>query len=159
MIGLELGADDYVVKPFSPRELVARVKAVFRRTQSAPSTSVLNLGALQIDSNAMCVYVRGEPICTTATEFRLLEALIQSSGRVIARHRLLELIWGSTRNVDPRSVDVYISRLRDKIEEDPKNPRYLQTMRGVGYRFVAHIEEDEVRSVRGAEAKDKVIVK
>jgi DNA-binding response OmpR family regulator len=143
VVGLELGADDYIVKPFSPRELVARVKAVFRRTQAEPTSVVLNCGALQVDLNAMTVFVRGDAIYTTTTEFRLLEVLIRSSGRVIARQRLLELIWGSSRNVDPRSVDVYISRLREKIEQDPKSPRYLQTMRGVGYRFVAHTEEEE----------------
>lgn len=134
--GLELGADDYITKPFSTRELLARVKAVLRRFErpSAPAT-VLAFDKIEIDANAMQLKVNGELVTTTATEFRLLDYLARHPGRVFSRDQLLDAVWGDARFVTPRSVDVYVRRIREKIEHDPEDPRYLVTMRGAGYRF------------------------
>jgi two-component system phosphate regulon response regulator PhoB len=135
VLGLETGADEYITKPFSPRELVARIKAVLRRRERALSPPRLQFGELEIDTAAMVVRRNGEPISTTTTEFKILLTLASSPGRVITRARLLELVWGDAQ-LDPHSIDVYVSRLRGKIEPDPENPTILQTVRGVGYRFV-----------------------
>ncbi|HEV2463980.1 MAG TPA: response regulator transcription factor [Acidobacteriaceae bacterium] len=134
--GLELGADDYITKPFSTRELLARVKAVLRRFErpSAPA-AVISFDDVLIDANAMQLRVRGELATTTATEFRLLDYLARHPGRVFSRDQLLDAVWGDARFVTPRSVDVYVRRIREKIEKDPEDPRYLVTMRGAGYRF------------------------
>jgi DNA-binding response OmpR family regulator len=133
--GLELGADDYVSKPFSPRELVARVKAVLRRVEHEPETRVFRNDELELDTGAMTLKVRGKAVPLTATEFRLLEHFTANPGRVYTRELLLDAVWRDTSFVTPRSVDVYIRRLREKIERDPESPRYLKTMRGAGYRF------------------------
>ncbi len=135
VIGLELGADDYIVKPFSPRELVARVKAVLRRFERPLSPTPLSLGDINIDPGSMVLSVRGKTIPTTATEFRLLEYFARHAGRVFSRDQLLDSVWRDTAFVTPRSVDVYVRRIREKIEPDPENPRYLKTVRGAGYRF------------------------
>lgn len=135
VLGLDLGADDYITKPFGTRELVARVKAVLRRFERPSTTSVISFEDVVIDANAMQLKVRGEVITTTATEFRLLDYLAHHPGRVFSRDRLLDAVWGDARFVTPRSVDVYVRRIREKIEIDPENPRYLKTVRGAGYRF------------------------
>jgi two-component system phosphate regulon response regulator PhoB len=136
--GLELGADDYITKPFGTRELVARVRAVLRRFQPAETQaglSVVKVEDLEIDGSAMELRVKGEIVPTTATEFRLLDYLARHPARVFSRDQLLDAVWGDARFVTPRSVDVYVRRIREKIEVDPEAPRYLKTMRGAGYRF------------------------
>ena len=135
VLGLELGGDDYISKPFSPRELVARVKAVLRRFEPPLPSAVRQLGELCIDTGAMTLQVRGNSIATTATEFRLLDYFARHTGRVFTRDQLLDAVWRDTAFVSPRSVDVYVRRLREKIERDPEDPEYLKTVRGIGYRF------------------------
>jgi two-component system phosphate regulon response regulator PhoB len=135
VLGLEMGADDYITKPFATRELVARVRAVLRRFERPESISVIRFEEVVIDANAMQLTVRGAVMPTTATEFRLLDYLARHPGRVFSRDHLLDAVWGDARFVTPRSVDVYVSRIREKIEADPENPRHLKTVRGAGYRF------------------------
>ena len=134
--GLELGGDDYITKPFSPRELVARIRTVLRGLgHSAAGAEVLRLGDLEIDVSSMTVQVEGRNVLTTVREFRLLEYLAAHRGRVLTRDQLLDAVWKETPFVTPRSIDVYIRRLREKIERDPRHPQYLKTLRGIGYRF------------------------
>lgn len=133
--GLELGADDYITKPFSTRELLARVKAVLRRFERPTAPSIIEFDEVVIDANAMQLNVRGELVTTTATEFRLLDYLARHPGRVFSRDHLLDAVWGDARFVTPRSVDVYVRRIREKIERDAEDPCYLITVRGAGYRF------------------------
>ena len=135
VLGLELGADDYITKPFSTREMLARVKAVLRRFERPSSPAVISFDEVIIDANAMQLKVRGSLTTTTATEFRLLDYLARHPGRVFSRDHLLDAVWGDARFVTPRSVDVYVRRIREKIETDAEDPRYLKTVRGAGYRF------------------------
>ncbi len=144
VLGLELGADDYIVKPFSPREMVARVRAVLRRTETVVKEKRLKAGRLEIDTAGKKVTVRSTPVELSATEYRLLEHLAGHAGRVFSRDDLLDAVWGDTRFVSPRSVDVFIRRLREKVEFDPERPVYLHTVRGFGYKFeVADAERVE----------------
>jgi DNA-binding response OmpR family regulator len=134
--GLELGGDDYITKPFSPRELIARIRSVLRGLGQAPVASeVLRLGDLEIDVSSMTVQIQGRNVLTTVREFRLLEYLAAHRGRVLTRDQLLDAVWKETPFVTPRSIDVYIRRLREKIEPDPRHPQYLKTLRGIGYRL------------------------
>ena len=134
--GLELGGDDYITKPFSPRELVARIRTVLRGARQSPQPDeVIRCGDLAIDRSSMTVQVRGTTVPTTVREFRLIEYLASHRGRVLTRDHLLDAVWKETPFVTPRSIDVYIRRLREKIEDDPRHPVYLKTLRGIGYRF------------------------
>lgn len=135
VLGLEVGADDYITKPFGTRELIARVNAVLRRFERSESASVIRFGSVEIDQPAMQLRVNGALQVVTATEFRLLEYFAKNPRRVFSRDQLLDAVWGDARFVTPRSVDVYVRRIREKIESDPENPRHLLTMRGAGYRF------------------------
>jgi DNA-binding response OmpR family regulator len=136
LLGFDIGADDYVTKPFSPRELVARVDAVLRRAEEMPEAKIVRFGRVEIDCAAMILRVDGHELPTTTLEFRLLEYLARSPGLVFTRDRLLEAVWGNTKFVSRRSVDVYVSKLREKIELDPNNPEYLLTVRGAGYKMI-----------------------
>ncbi|AGY58420.1 two-component response regulator [Gloeobacter kilaueensis JS1] len=148
--GLELGADDYVVKPFSPKELEARIRSVLRRADrdtasGIPSSGVIHVGDLKIDTNKRQVYKRGERIRLTGMEFSLLELLVSRSGEPFSRSEILQEVWGYTpeRHVDTRVVDVHISRLRSKLEDDPSNPELILTARGTGYLFQRITEPKE----------------
>lgn len=153
--GLELGADDYVVKPFSPKELEARIRSVLRRVDKAnaagiPSSGVIHVNNLRIDTNKRQVYKRDERIRLTGMEFSLLELLVGRSGEPFSRSEILQEVWGYTpeRHVDTRVVDVHISRLRAKLEDDPSNPELILTARGTGYLFQRIVKDDEDSSRR-----------
>lgn len=135
VLGLSLGADDYVVKPFSPRELVERVKAILRRARPAQKGSVLVRGGLVLDPQKHKVTVDGRPVELTAAEFRLLHALMEAPGRVFSRDELLSRIYQHGETVVDRVVDVHIGHLRQKLGDDPEAPRYIVTVRGFGYKF------------------------
>jgi len=134
--GLDLGADDYITKPFSTRELAARVRAVLRRFEQ-PVTTSITTPDFELNSDSVTLTVRGKLMDVTATEFRLLHFLASHPGRVYTRDQVLDAVWRDMSFVTPRSVDVYIRRLREKIEQDPEDPRYLKTVRGAGYKFEA----------------------
>jgi two-component system response regulator RegX3 len=136
IVGLEMGADDYVPKPFSPRELVARVKAVLRRTTAPiePSEAPVTVGDLRLDPARHEVTRNDKPVPLSAMEFRLLEFFLRHRGRVYTRTQLLDQVWGRDRFVEPRTVDVHIRRLREKVEDDPRRPSLILTVRGFGYK-------------------------
>ena len=135
VVGLELGADDYVTKPFELPELVARIKAVLRRSTAGPSEGAISVAGLEIDPAGFSVRKGGEDVALTATEFRLLLELARRPKQVFTRDLLLELVWNYEYLGDSRLVDVAVQRLRGKIEDDPAQPKLIQTVRGVGYRF------------------------
>jgi two-component system alkaline phosphatase synthesis response regulator PhoP len=136
LIGLELGADDYVTKPFSPRELVARVRAVLRRVQGMPpKPETISRSEITVDLARHVVTVRGQPVDLTPTEFDLLAVLMQDAGRSFTRAQLLEQTQGYAYDGYERTIDVHIKNLRQKIETDPRNPRHIRTVYGVGYKF------------------------
>jgi DNA-binding response OmpR family regulator len=137
IVGLELGADDYVVKPFSPKELVARVRAVLRRTESSrdAGSEVLRVAGLEVDVPRMRVAVQGRPVDLTPTEFHLLATLARQPGRVFTRSQLLDAVHGVAFESYERAIDAHVKNLRRKIEPSPGRPRYLLTVHGVGYRF------------------------
>jgi two-component system response regulator RegX3 len=138
VVGLELGADDYIVKPYSKAELVARIKAVLRRGVSdhAPGEGgVITAGPVTIDVERHAVSIAGVSISLPLKEFELLEFLVRNSGRVLTRTQLIDRVWGSDYFGDTKTLDVHVKRLRAKIEKDPANPVYIQTIRGLGYKF------------------------
>ena len=138
VVGLELGADDYVTKPFSHRELVARMRAVLRRGQDAElMPDVIEAAGVRMDVGRHEVSVNGERIRLALKEFELLEMLLRNAGRVMTRGQLIDRIWGADYVGDTKTLDVHIKRLRTKIEPDPAKPRYLVTVRGLGYKFEA----------------------
>jgi DNA-binding response OmpR family regulator len=134
VVGLELGADDYVSKPFEPRELVARIQAVLRRGRTGEE--VWSFGALHVDPQRRAAYLDGEPVPLTTAEFDLLELLIRSRGRVLTRTHILDGVKGESWDAFDRSIDVLVSRLRQKLGDDARQPRYVRTVRGTGYAFV-----------------------
>ena len=138
VVGLEMGADDYLTKPFSPRELVARVRAILRRTENLKPADPLpayDKGSLKIDFSTYEVFAHGKNIRLTLKEFELLRFLVQNPNRVLSRDQFLDRVWGGETYVTPRTVDVHIRRLRKAIEKDDSKPRWILTLRGVGYKF------------------------
>ena len=138
VVGLELGADDYIVKPYSKAELVARIKAVLRRQNSETQVDdlgVISAGPVNIDIDRHLVTINGSTIALPLKEFELLEFLVRNSGRVLTRAQLIDRVWGSDYFGDTKTLDVHVKRLRAKIESDPANPVYIQTIRGLGYKF------------------------
>lgn len=143
VVGLELGADDYITKPYSTRELLARVRAALRRADTAPEPEdasddaygVLEEHEVRLDTERHSVTVRGEEIAMPLREFELLELLMRHSGRVLTRGQLIDRVWGSDYFGDTKTLDVHIKRIRSRIEQDPKEPKLVTTVRGVGYRF------------------------
>ncbi len=138
VVGLELGADDYVTKPYSPRELVARIRAVLRRQSPEPVDAVgatLSAGPVRMDVERHVVTVSGESVPLPLKEFELLELLLRNAGRVLTRGQLIDRVWGADYVGDTKTLDVHVKRLRSKIEPEPSTPRYLVTVRGLGYKF------------------------
>ncbi len=135
IVGLELGADDYLPKPFEPRELLARLRAILRRGKMDDPSEVIKFGALEIDPNAMTASMNGNECDLTAHQFNLLHIMAKSAGRVLSRDMLMDQLKGTELEAFDRSIDVHISRIRSEIEDDPKNPKRIITVRGAGYVF------------------------
>jgi len=140
VVGLEIGADDYVTKPYSSRELIARIRAVLRRGELGDATNVegiLSAGPIRLDSDRHVISVNGDQVALPLKEFELLEFLMRNSGRVLTRMQLIDRVWGSDYVGDTKTLDVHIKRLRAKVEKDPANPELIQTVRGMGYKLEA----------------------
>ena len=138
VVGLEIGADDYVVKPYSTRELLARIKAVLRRgavPDSNQSRSILEAGPVRLDTERHAVTVNGQPVTLPLKEFELLEYLMDNTNRVLTRGQIIDRVWGSNYYGDTKTLDVHVKRIRSKIESDPANPKLIVTVRGLGYKF------------------------
>jgi two-component system response regulator RegX3 len=138
VVGLELGADDYVTKPFSARELVARIRAVLRRRSDAADvseTAIVEAGPVRLDADRHVVTVRGATVTLPLREFELLQMLLRNAGRVLTRNQLIDRLWGADYVGDTKTLDVHVKRLRGRIEQEPAIPRHLITVRGVGYKF------------------------
>jgi two-component system, OmpR family, response regulator RegX3 len=137
IVGLEIGADDYITKPYSTRELLARIKAVLRRQVEPPvnAGSVLVAGELRLDSDRHVVTLNGNQVTLPLKEFELLELLMENVNRVLTRGQIIDRVWGSNYFGDTKTLDVHIKRLRSKVEEDPSRPKYIQTVRGLGYKL------------------------
>ncbi len=145
IVGLELGADDYLPKPFNPRELLARMRAILRRAETRPDERPgerIVVGPVALDAGARSVEVRGAPVELTTAEFDLLRTLMTAAGRVLSRDQIMESLHGTSWSYFDRSIDVHVSRIRQKIEESPRQPRLLKTVRGVGYQFARPKGED-----------------
>jgi two-component system response regulator RegX3 len=138
VVGLEIGADDYVTKPYSSRELIARIRAVLRRgelNETVDEGSTLEVGPVRMDTDRHVISVNGEVVAIPLKEFELLEFLMRNAGRVLTRVQLIDRVWGSDYVGDTKTLDVHIKRLRAKIEKDPANPEFIQTVRGMGYKM------------------------
>jgi two-component system response regulator RegX3 len=138
VVGLEIGADDYVVKPYSTRELLARIKAVLRRgavSDTNETRSVLEAGPVRLDTERHAVTVNGQPVTLPLKEFELLEYLMDNTNRVLTRGQIIDRVWGSNYYGDTKTLDVHVKRIRSKIEPDPANPKFIMTVRGLGYKF------------------------
>jgi two-component system response regulator RegX3 len=137
VVGLELGADDYVTKPFSHRELLARIRAVLRRRSEPeePASTALEVGPVRMDVDRHRVTVSGQPVQLPLKEFELLEILLRNAGRVLTRQQLIDRVWGADYVGDTKTLDVHVKRLRAKVEPEPKTPKHLLTVRGLGYKF------------------------
>lgn len=145
VLGLDVGADDYLTKPFSFRELLARIRALLRRVayaETSPGEAIIRIGTITLDLDAHQVVRGGQPLEMTRMEHQLLQVLMERAGKVVRRHDLMDLVWGEDWVGDTHTLNVHIRWLREKIEEDPSKPRYIQTVRGIGYRF-ATAEEVE----------------
>jgi len=139
VLGLEIGGDDYMTKPFSPRELIARIKAHLRREELDAAPADVAVGPFRLDRTARRIFQNGAELELTTTEFNLLEFLLSHAGRAYSRDQLLEAVWGEQRYVTPRTVDVHVRRLRERIEQQPDDPKFLTTVRGFGYRFEENV--------------------
>lgn len=142
VVGLELGADDYLAKPFEPRELVARMQSILRRTRGAPQKEIKSFGSMQIDFQKHTVAVDGKPVDVTTNEFAALCLLANNPGKVLSRDQILDELRGIECEAFNRSVDITISRLRTKLNDDPKSPRFIKTVWGTGYIFIADEQRD-----------------